>query len=88
MAEPSSRDDEVPREEGEVGEAVKRSKAGRAVGPDDVPAEFWRLMGVFGIEWFKLLLSKLMRVDPMPNQWRGSYLMPPYKGQSSSCHTR
>lgn len=77
--------EEVPEvSEDEVREAVKRSKSGKAVGPDQIPAEFWKAMGDEGIQFLTLLIQKLLRGDPMPSQWRESYLMPLYKGKGDT----
>ncbi|XP_055838267.1 uncharacterized protein LOC129906511 [Episyrphus balteatus] len=68
----------------EVSEAVKYSKKGKAVGPDEIPSEFWKKMGDIGSRWFMVLVSKLIRGDRMPNQWRESYLLPIYKGKGDN----
>ena len=68
----------------EVEKAVKDSKKRRAVGPDEIPSEFWKKMGGIGFKWLMILISKLMRGDPMPNQWRESYLLPLYKGKGDT----
>ena len=67
--EANSNIEDVPEvSEEEVRDVVKRSKAGKALGPDQIPAEFWKSMGVVGIKFLTLLITILMRDDPMPEQ--------------------
>lgn len=54
--------------EEEVEEAVKRSKAGKAVGQDEIPAEFWKSMGNVGIKFLMVFIAKLMQGDSMLDQ--------------------
>lgn len=68
----------------EVREAVKNSKKGKAIGPDEVPYEFWKNMGDIGLRWLTILISKLIRGDSLPNQWRESFLLPMYKGKGDT----
>jgi len=70
--------------EKEVRDAVKRSRNGRAYGPDEIPSEFWKKMGTVGVKWLTVFISKLMRGDPMPDQWRGSFLIPLFKGKGDT----
>lgn len=70
--------------EKEVEEAVKRSKVGKAVGPDVIPAEFWKSMGDVGIKFLTIFIAKIMQGDSMPDQWRESFLMPLYKGKGDT----
>jgi len=81
----ASNDLDVPDiTEKEVAEAVKRSKKGKAVGPDDIPSEFWKKMGTIGVRWLTVLISKIQSGSPMPDQWRGSFLIPLYKGKGDT----
>ena len=43
--------------EEEVFDAVKNAKNGKAVGPDGIPAEFWKKMGQIGVTWLQNLIS-------------------------------
>ncbi len=37
--------------EEEVATAMRRMKKGKAVGPDNIPVEAWRVLGRKGVEW-------------------------------------
>ena len=52
--------------EEEVFDAIKDSKNGKAVGPNDIPAEFWKKMGAVGVRFLTTLFRKLLRSDQMP----------------------
>ena len=70
--------------EEEVFDAIKDSKNGKAVGPDGIPAEFWKKMGAVGVTFLTTLIRKLLRGDRMPHQWRESYIIPLYKGKGDT----
>jgi len=40
-----------PITRGEVKEALRRMKSGKAVGPDSIPVEVWKSLGEDGIAW-------------------------------------
>ena len=54
--------------EEEVFDAVKNAKNNKAVGPDGIPAEFWKKMGQTGVTWLQTLIRKLLHGDQMPDQ--------------------
>ena len=35
----------------EVDKALRRTKSGKAVGPDGIPIEVWKLLGMRGVSW-------------------------------------
>lgn len=72
----------------EVAEAVKTMKRGNAVGPDGIPAEFWKSCGTVGHNFLRELFTKIKGGNPMPNSFRDSYLLPFYKnkGDSRNCN--
>jgi hypothetical protein len=41
----------------EIGDALKRMKGGKAMGPDGVPIEVWRYLGARAIVWLTKLLT-------------------------------
>ena len=47
------------REE-EVVAAMKRMKRGKAVGPDDIPTEVWKVMGTAAVEWLTEVFRNIM----------------------------
>jgi hypothetical protein len=44
-------------QEAEIGEALKRMKGGKAMGPDGIPIEVWRYLGVRAIVWLTKLFN-------------------------------
>ena len=69
----------VSREE--VKNAVRRMKKGKAVGPDELPVEVWKCMGEMGIKFLTRLFNRLLMSERMPEEWRGSVLIPNYKNK-------
>ena len=49
-------------QEVEIGEALKRMKGGKAMGPDGIPIEVWRCLGDRVIVWLSKLFNRLRRV--------------------------
>ena len=54
----------VSREE--VKNALRRMKKGKAVGPDELPAEIWKCMGEMGIEFLTGLFNKILEGERIP----------------------
>jgi exonuclease III len=69
---------------GELGAAVRKMKRGKAAGPDEIPAEFWKIVGTVGLKWLTVLANKILHGDPMPSQWRTSFLIPLFKGRGDT----
>ena len=71
-------------QEAEIGEALKRMKRGKAMGPDGIPIEVWRCLGDRAIVW---LTNLIFRSNKMPEKWRRSILVPIFKnkGDVQSC---
>jgi hypothetical protein len=44
-------------QESEVKNALKRMKGGKAMGPDGIPIEVWRILGDVAIVWLTKLLT-------------------------------
>ena len=66
-------------QEVEIGEALKRIKGGKAMGPDGIPIEVWRCVGARAIVWLTKLLNLIFRSNKMPEEWRRSILVPIFK---------
>ena len=64
----------VSREE--VKNALRRTKNGKAVGPDELPVEGWKCVGEMGIEFLTRLFNKLLVSERMPEERRRSVLIP------------
>ena len=48
-------------QEVEIGEALKRMKGGKAMGPDGIPIEVWRCLGNRAIVWLTKLFNLIFR---------------------------
>ena len=70
---------EIEREE--VVAAMKKMKKGKAVGPDDIPIEAWRVLGEAGVDILLDILSGIMQTEKMPEEWRESILIPIFKNK-------
>jgi hypothetical protein len=44
-------------QEAEIGEALKRIKGGKAMGPDGIPIEVWRCLGQRAVVWLTKLFN-------------------------------
>ena len=71
----------VSREE--VKNALRRMKKGKAVGPDELPAEVWKCMVKMGIKFLTRLFNRLLMGEQMPEEWR-SVLIPIYKNKGDA----
>ncbi|MCJ8738184.1 hypothetical protein PDJAM_G00032500 [Pangasius djambal] len=71
----------------EVWKALKRMKSGKAVGPDDIPVEVWKCLGEAAVEFLTSLFNRILESEKMPEEWRGSVLVPIFKnkGDVQSC---
>ncbi|MCJ8739626.1 hypothetical protein PDJAM_G00049200 [Pangasius djambal] len=71
----------------EVRKALKRMKSGKAVGPDDIPVEVWKCLGEAAVEVLTSLFNRVLESEKMPEEWRGSVLVPIFKnkGDVQSC---
>ena len=56
----------------EVRRALQKMKRGKAVGPDDIPAEAWKLTDMF---------NKIIETKKMLDEWRKSTLVPIFKNK-------
>lgn len=76
---------EVRREE--VVMALEKMKWGKAVGPDEVPIEAWKVLGEEGIDVLWNLMRMIMESEEIPDEWRESTLIPIFKekGDIQSC---
>ena len=56
-------------------------KKGKAQGPNDIPVEAWIALGNKGVEFLVKFFNRLLQGEKMPDGWRGSVLVPLYKGK-------
>ena len=59
-------------------------KKGKAVGPDELPAEVWKCMGKMGIKFLTILFNRLLMGEQLPEEWRSSVLIPIYKNKGDA----
>ena len=71
----------------EVGVAIKKMKNGKATGPDDIPAEVWKLLGREGISTLTDLFNQITHDDEAPAAWTTSTTVPIWKekGDVAEC---
>ena len=68
--------------EEEVAAAMKRMKRGKAVGPDNIPVEAWKVLGWLGVEILTDIFAKIMETEKIPDEWRrSSTLIPIFKNK-------
>ena len=84
--EPRTKEPEVVNKEvncisGEVKNALRRMKKGKAIGPEKLPVKVWKYMGKVGIKFLTGLFNKLLISEWMPEEWRRSVLIPIYKNK-------
>lgn len=65
----------------EVRRALKKSKKGKATGPDEIPTEVWSCLGEPGIRFLTVLFGRILEGAPMPDEWRRSTTVPIFKGR-------
>ena len=65
----------------EVWTAVCKMKNGKAVGPDEIPAEAWKCLGGMGCDFLCWLFNELLRGEKIPDEWRESVMIPIYKNK-------
>ena len=68
-------------QEVEIGEALKRMKGGKAMGPDGIPIEVWRCLVDRAIVWLIKLFNHIFWSNKMTEEWRRSILVPIFKNK-------
>ena len=67
--------------EKEVAEAMRRTKKGKAAGPDEIPIEAFKELGTIGVSVLTKLFNAILKEEEMPDAWRQSVLVPIFKGK-------
>ena len=65
----------------EVEKALKKMKNGKAVGPDNLPAEVWKSLGAAGLHYLQQVLNKIVAEEKIPDEWRKSTMIPIFKNK-------
>ena len=68
----------------EVEQALKKMRVGKAVGPDSIPADVWKIVGDKAVTWLQRIFNKILVGEQMPGEWRESWLVPLYKGKGDA----
>uniref|UniRef100_A0A914X4N9 Reverse transcriptase domain-containing protein n=1 Tax=Plectus sambesii TaxID=2011161 RepID=A0A914X4N9_9BILA len=66
---------------GEVEDAMKKMKNGKATGPDDIPAEVWKILGRQGATILAALFNRIIEEGAAPSAWTTSTTVPIWKGK-------
>ena len=73
----------------ELRQAIKALRTGKAAGPDDVPAEFWKVVvteGSAATEWILKFCNPIWTKKEIPAQWRVARVSMLYKkGDATVC---
>jgi len=65
--------------EGEVSRALGKMKNGKAVGPDNISSEAWKVLGQLRTLYLTSKLNEIMEREKIPAEWRKSTLIPVFK---------
>ncbi|ETN74222.1 hypothetical protein NECAME_04087 [Necator americanus] len=65
----------------EVSAALAKMKSKKATGPDDIPADVWKLLGDRGSMWLATLFNKIVAEGRTPDVWQTSVTVPVRKGK-------
>ena len=68
----------------EVRMAVNKMKIGKCTGPDDIPAEVWKLAGDKGVRFLTKLYNKIVEDNEIPAEWKKSTTVPIWKGKGDT----
>ena len=68
----------------EVRVAVNKMKIGKCTGPDDIPAEVWKLAGDKGVRFLTKLYNKIVEDNEIPAEWKKSTTVPIWKGKGDT----
>ena len=53
----------------EMERTLKKMKKGKAVGPDDISAEVWKVLGGVGLDCLMEVLRNVIGTERMPDEW-------------------
>ncbi|KAK6761268.1 hypothetical protein RB195_022361 [Necator americanus] len=67
----------------EVSVVLAKMKSNNATGPDDIPADVWKLLGDRGSMWLATLFNKIVVEGQTPDVWQTSVTVPVWKGKGN-----
>ena len=86
MESSSSSEDEEEISMEEVARKVRKLKAGKSAGVDEIRTEFIKNSGSAGIQWLSRIFNLAMRSSAVPADWRYAIIAPIYKkGNRKEC---
>lgn len=65
--------------EEEVEQALKKMKSGKAVGPDQISTDMFKVLGKPGLRWITRIMRAVWQEQCIPEDWRTSVLVPIFK---------
>ncbi|KAK6762421.1 hypothetical protein RB195_023224 [Necator americanus] len=65
----------------EASSALAKIKSNKATGPNDVPADAWKLLGDRGSVWLATLFNKIVAEGRTSDVWQTSVTVPVWKGK-------
>ncbi|KAK6751758.1 hypothetical protein RB195_003279 [Necator americanus] len=65
----------------EVSAALAKMKSNKATGPDDTPADVWKLLGDRGSVWLATLFNRIAAEGRTPDVWQTSVTVSVWKGK-------
>uniref|UniRef100_W5NK01 ribonuclease H n=1 Tax=Lepisosteus oculatus TaxID=7918 RepID=W5NK01_LEPOC len=65
----------------EVEAAIKKMRNGKTTGPDDIPAEVWKILGRQGADILGSLFNRITEESAVPPIWATSTTVPIWKGK-------
>ena len=68
----------------EVKHALHRIKTGKAVDPDGISVEVWKIARQKATAWLQRLFNRMLTGEQMPREWRDSWVVPIYKGKGDA----
>ncbi|KAK6763040.1 hypothetical protein RB195_023658 [Necator americanus] len=71
----------------EVSAALAKMKSNKATGPDDIPADIWKLLGDRRSVWLATLFNNIVAEGRTPDVWQTSVTVPvwKWKGDIADC---
>ncbi|EYC12231.1 hypothetical protein Y032_0048g1678 [Ancylostoma ceylanicum] len=74
----------LPVTPAEVSEAIRRMKPNKTTGPNDIPADVWKLIGDSGAAWLSKFFNRMLTESQTPEVWQMSTTVPVWKGKGDS----
>lgn len=80
-SEKRNMEDITPIEEAEVEKHLSKMKNNKSVGPDGIPIEAFKVLGILGVKILTKIFNNILINGEMPEEWRRSTITPIYKGK-------